>query len=273
MKNTRSLRLPITPPYDVQWMLDFLARRAIAGIESVDGDCYERTLPDGRLRVWLAHDLARVEAPRTLEAGLVRQRVRDLFDLDANAAVIDAHLSKDADMAVRVRARPGLRVPGAWSTYELAIRAILGQQVSVDRATRLAQALVSRYGVAGDFPSPSRLARCNPAELGMPGRRGEAVRRVAEYFTDADADSSAAGLRTGLLAIPGIGPWTAEYVAMRAGRDSNAFPASDWVVLKELDATPAGARRRALAWQPYSAYAVMYLWAAAGRRRDAAKGE
>lgn len=271
MKNTRSLRLPITPPYDVQWMLDFIARRAIAGIENVAGDCYERTLPVGRLRVWLSQDSVRVEAPRSLEAELVRRRVRDLFDLDADSVSIDAHLSQDPDMAARVRVRRGLRVPGTWSTYELAIRAILGQQVSVDRATRLAEALVSRYGTAGAFPSPAHLARCNPAELGMPGRRGEAIRQVAGHFADPDEGSTADGLRAGLLAIPGIGPWTAEYVAMRAGRDADAFPASDWVVLKELDATPAGARRRALAWQPYSAYAVMYLWAAAGRRREAAK--
>ncbi len=257
-------------------MLDFLARRAIAGIERVAGNAYERRLSaDAVLRVHLSPTRATVEAPGSLDPAVVRDKVRRLFDLDADSAAIDAHLSSDPDMAARVRERPGLRVPGAWDTYELAVRAILGQQVSVDRATRLGEALVQRYGGEGQFPAPKVLARRNPAELGMPGRRGEAIRLLAEYFAkarDPNGDAAdASALRASLMAIPGIGPWTAEYVAMRAGRDPNAFPASDWVVLKELNTTVAGARRRAAAWQPYAAYAVMYLWAAAGRRRALAK--
>jgi AraC family transcriptional regulator of adaptative response / DNA-3-methyladenine glycosylase II len=271
MRNTRALRIAIEPPYDVDWMLTFLARRAIPGIEHVVGDRYERRLDgDVVVSVRLTPGAALLRVPRTLDAEAVRERMRRLLDLDADSGAIDGHLARDAVLRDRVVARPGLRVPGAWDAYELAIRAVLGQQVSVDRATQLARRLVDCYGVSGAFPAPHLLASSNPAALGMPGRRGEAIRRLAAHFAASPMGEapSAAQLRAVLLAIPGIGPWTAEYVAMRAGRDPDAFPASDWVVLKELDTTPARARDCAVRWRPYRAYAVMYLWAAAARRRE-----
>lgn len=162
-----------------------------------------------------------------------------------------------------VREAPGLRVPGAWDGFETAVRAVLGQQVSVARATTLAGALIERYG-AGAFPTPSALARANPAEIGMPGKRGAAISLLArEVLADrlqldecGDADS----LHEALCAIPGIGPWTASYVALRVAKDPNAFPESDWVVMKVLDTTAAGARRRAECWAPWRGYALMYLW-------------
>ncbi len=252
-------------------MLGFLERRALPGLDKVEGDRYIRQFGGGRsVTVRLTDSAATVRFDARLDRDWVRAGVRRLFDLDADSAAIDAHLSADPDMRVRVRARGGLRVPGTWSTFELVVRAILGQQVSVERATRLAAGLVERWGAAdGEFPAPATLASADVAALGMPGKRGAAIREVAAAFANGlDADAAPLGaLRQRLLSVPGIGPWTVEYIMMRAVRDADAFPASDWVIMKELGTTAAGARQLAAAWAPYRAYAVMYLWAAAARRQ------
>lgn len=284
---TQRLRFPLPARYDVDWVLGFLARRALPGIERVTTDTYERRVGHDQIRIHWGVNAVTVTAPAGWARDDVAQRARRLLDLDADSALIDAHLSGgrrhfgdegpiNADMAQRVSARPGLRVPGAWDSFELIVRAILGQQVSVDRATQLARAMVERYGVeiapgVRDFPSPERLAGENPSEIGMPRRRGEAIRRVAAAVAEGvlpRGPGNAQVLRAGLAAIPGVGPWTIEYVAMRAGRDADGFPETDWVVLRELDTTPSGARRQAEAWRPYRAYAVMYLWAASARRKE-----
>ena len=269
------MRIAVRGPYDTDWMLGFLARRAISEIESVDAASYSRRAGTGALAVRFRGRSVSVAAPAGLAAASdLRGTVMRLFDLAADSAAIDEHLGRHARLAESVRARPGLRVPGALDGFELAVRAILGQQVSVERATQLARLLVRRYGSDGRggfvFPRPETLARVTPAEIGLPGRRGEAIRRLAEAVTRGDLALSSAmpmhAARRALAAIPGIGPWTVEYVAMRALRDADAFPAGDWVVCKRLGATPAQARRVAESWRPYRAYAVMYLWAAAARR-------
>ena len=274
------LRFRLKQPYDVDWVLRFLARRAVPGLESVVGDRWERAVPGGIVQVRIKSGVASVSAPSTLERADVARRVRAVLDLDSRPAAVDAALATEPTMARLIAARPGLRVPGAWDVYELAVRAILGQQVSVERATRLTIALVERFG-SGDgatkaFPEPALLARVNPSELGLPGTRGRAIRLLAAAFERGELDRTTNDvdrLRATLLSIPGIGPWTTEYIAMRGGRDPDAFPASDWVVLKELSrtapraATAARASARAEAWRPYRAYAVMYLWAAAARRK------
>ena len=273
------LRFRLREPYDTDWVLRFLERRAIPGLETVVGDRYERELPEGTVRIRLGAGVATVSAPAVLDRDDVTRRVRALLDLDHDSRAVDAELATEPTMARRIAVRPGLRVPGAWDLYELAVRAILGQQVSVERATQLTLRLVQRFGAnraepAARFPPPATLARVNPSEIGLPATRGRAIRALAAAFergdlsrTEGDVDR----LRRTLLSIPGIGPWTTEYVAMRGGRDPDAFPASDWVVLQELSATPAGASVQAEAWRPYRAYAVMYLWAAAARRRAAAE--
>jgi 3-methyladenine DNA glycosylase/8-oxoguanine DNA glycosylase len=262
-------------PFDADWMLGFFAKRAIPELERVHEATYSRVIEGSAapLTVNLTDRALSVAMPADLggRAAQIRTQLRRVFDTDADSAAIDAHLSADPRLRAVVRRSPGLRVPGAFDGFELAVRAILGQQVSVARATVLAQKLVGRYGArhaAGStFPTPDCLARQTPAEIGMPGRRGEAVRRLAEMVARGDVELSAASrpdqLRTALTAIAGIGPWTAQYIAMRAGRDADAFPDSDWVILKQLGATPAGARRLAEAWRPFRAYAVMYLWASA----------
>lgn len=262
------LRLAVRQPYNAPWVFGYLAGRALAGIEEVKELSYRRRLGGGGghwLEVrWDGEGLLAI-VPEALQESLAEllRRIRRLFDLDADSSVIDAHLCDDALLEPRVRAAPGLRVPGAWDGFETAVGAILGQQVSVARATRLAGILMDRYG-AGAFPSPAALAAANPAEIGMPGRRGEAIRRLAAAVDsrslqlDECADSEM--LQDRLRALPGIGAWTASYIALRVARDPNAFPESDWGVLKALGTTAAGARRRAAPWAPWRGYALMYLW-------------
>jgi AraC family transcriptional regulator of adaptative response / DNA-3-methyladenine glycosylase II len=164
-------------------------------------------------------------------------------------------------------------VPGAWDGFETAVRAILGQQVSVARATVLAAAMIERYG-EGRFPTPEALVDATPAEIGMPGNRGRAISNLARAVRDGDialhdgVDPEA--LAESLTGLAGIGPWTAAYVGMRVAKDPNAFPDSDWVILKMLGVRPAAARRLAREWQPWRAYAVMYLWFAAGQSKPKA---
>jgi AraC family transcriptional regulator of adaptative response / DNA-3-methyladenine glycosylase II len=199
-------------------------------------------------------------------------RVRRLFDLDADPLRIDAHLAEDPRLAPSVRARPGLRVPGAWDTFELGVRAILGQQVSVAGATTLAGRLVQRLGrpVPGGpaglthlFPTPEALAAADAASLGLPRARAAAIVGLAR--------ATAEGRRPlepgeGPVALAGIGPWTAAYVAMRAGRDPDAFPAGDLALRRALagEGGPAPPERevnlRSEPWRPWRAYAAMHLW-------------
>ena len=262
------LHLAVRKPYDADWVFGYLARRALAGEEVVQGRSYRRRLGgngSGWVEVRWEDDGLAATVPPVLQDGLgqLMRRLRRLFDLDADSEAIDSHLVGDGLLGPRVRAAPGLRVPGAWDGFETAVRAVLGQQVSVDRATRLAEMLMARFG-RGAFPSPADLAAADPAEIGMPGRRGEAIRRLAESVDagllqlDECADSGM--LKERLCSLPGIGPWTASYIALRVAKDPDAFPESDWGVLKALGTTAAGARRRAQAWAPWRGYALMYLW-------------
>ena len=278
-----TLQLAVRKPYNADWVFGYLARRALAGLETVQGLSYRRRLlgagGSGCLEVRWRHDHLTVTVPPGFQDNLgeILRRTRRLFDLDADSAVIDAHLSADGLLGPRVRATPGLRVPGAWDGFETAVRAVLGQQVSVARATRLAEILIERYG-GGAFPSPAALAAVNPAEIGMPGRRGEAIRRLAAEVEagslrlDECVDSGE--LRERLCELPGIGSWTASYVALRVARDPDAFPESDWGVLKALGTTAASARRQARAWAPWRGYALMHLWhGGAASRQSRAAGE
>lgn len=274
------LHLAVRQPYNAQWVFEFLGRRALAGVEVVDGLQYRRRLADADgAPVWLEvrwQDDGLIAAiPVELQCDMsgLLQRLRRVFDLDADSSVIDDHLCEDPMLRRWVREAPGLRVPGAWDGFETAVRAVLGQQVSVARATALADLLIERYG-AGRFPDPSALATANPAEIGMPGKRGAAIsmlaREVLAERLQLDECVDTETLHEALCAIPGIGPWTASYIALRVAKDPDAFPASDWVVLKMLDTTAAGARQCAKRWAPWRGYALMYLWygsAAAGAHK------
>ena len=274
------LNLAHREPYDARWVFEFLARRVLVGVEEValgeERMVYRRRL--GRLEndwlevCWDAQQGLTLTLPTDSRVSLssVLPRVRRMFDLDCDPAVVDGYLRKDPRLRRLMGTARGLRVPGAWDGYETAVRALLGQQVSVDRATRLAADLMQHYG-GGDFPAPQALAHAEVAEIGMPGQRGRAIselaRRVASGELVIDESRDSAELAKQLCSIKGLGPWTASYIALRIARDPDAFPESDWVVLKVLDATPAAVRRQAEAWRPWRSYALMYLWHAEGVRR------
>ncbi|WP_179403023.1 AlkA N-terminal domain-containing protein [Burkholderia guangdongensis] len=300
------LELRFRAPYDWPRVLRFFAGRAIPGVEQVAGGVYRRIVEHrgavGRLTVE-RHPrkhcvVATVDgaAARYADAAFAA-RLAAMFDLGADPHAIGAQLARDPWFAPLVDAAPGLRVPGAWSGFELAVRAIVGQQVSVKAATTIVGRLVERAGermnerVGADdggapawrFPTPDALAACDVARIGMPGKRAAALTGMARAVAAGDvplapAPADFAAAREAWLALPGIGPWTVEYLAMRAWRDPDAWPASDLVLMQSIAARDpsldrlAGQRRRSEAWRPWRAYAALHLWNEVADRAGAARG-
>jgi AraC family transcriptional regulator, regulatory protein of adaptative response / DNA-3-methyladenine glycosylase II len=286
------LELGFRAPYDWPALLGFLAGRSIAGVETVDADCYRRTAciesagtvhtgwlevapvrSRAVLRVTLSDSLARV-------LPVVLGRVKDQFDLAGDPAEVCATLGALS------AASPGLRVPGAFDGFEMAVRAVVGQQVSVAAARTIAGRIAARFGsvletpfagLDARFPTPAELAARSVdaiAACGLPGARAASIRALARAMADgrialtptADIDQTLEALR----ALPGIGEWTAQYIAMRALRWPDAFPHSDLGILRALGETrPQRALLAAEQWRPWRAYAVMHLWAAYGRSQEA----
>lgn len=288
-----TLTLSYAAPYDWRAMIGFLPVRAIPGVEIVEPERYRRTLElDGcHGTVAVAPVPGRDALRATVRIGTVRAlpaivaRIRRVFDLGADVGTIAAQLAEDPSLAPLVAGRPGVRVPGAWDGFELAVRAVLGQQITVAAARRLAGKLVAAYGeplaLAGHevepelttvFPRPARLAAADLARLGMPRSRAAALTALAAAAaTDAtlfrpDEDLDAAVTR--LRALPGIGEWTAQHIAMRALREPDAFPAADLGLLRAMTGadgvrpTPPGLLARAEGWRPWRAYAAQHLWTA-----------
>ena len=283
-----TLKLYYRPPYDFGGVLAFFRARAIGGVEVVSDDGYVRTFEEdgqpGLVEVQHEPDkLALRVRVRTGNVGVlprVVNRVRRAFDVGSDVALIGAQLSADPIIARLVRARPGLRVPGGFGGFELATRALLGQQVSVAAARRLGERLVRLCGAPALlgpglvrlFPSAQRVADADLSQLGAPRARLTALRSLAEaaladpqlFEPSHTLEDTVARLR----AVPGIGPWTAHYIALRAARDPDAFPASDRGLLRGLalcqggDCTPEALERRAERWRPWRAYAAQHLWAA-----------
>ncbi|MGR2737948.1 DNA-3-methyladenine glycosylase family protein [Billgrantia sp. Q4P2] len=281
------LRLPYRPPYDWQAILAFLSRRTIPGLERIDGEGYHRVFRIGETAGSVSvKDVsgdsalhASIRLPELSALPNVIARLRRLFDLEADPEAIRRGLGRDSALAPLVESRPGLRVPGGWDPFEVAVRAILGQQVSVDAATRLAGRLVERLGerVAGQedagldrlFPTPERFTFDEIRALGMPGARATALVRLASAYLEqprlferrASLEESVAHL----CALPGIGEWTAHYIAMRGLQESDAFLPRDVALQRALAEqgrrpTPRELLARAEAWRPWRAYAVMHLW-------------
>ena len=279
-----SFELAYRPPYDWESMLAFLAARAIAGVEDVTADAYRRTLAIaqrgavhvGGIEVRRAprkHALAvRVSASLARVTPAVLAQVKHAFDLGCDPVVVAATLG---ELAQR---HPGLRVPGACDGFELAVRAVVGQQITVRGARTLLGRIVGAFGDTADpasaegparlFPSPSRIAACDPRELvrlGITGTRARTLVVLARAVAAGDLRLSPGGdveaTVRALEALPGIGAWTAQYIAMRALGWPDAFPASDLVVLRALgESKPARALIRSEAWRPWRAYAVLHLW-------------
>lgn len=278
--------LPVRLPYDFDWVFNYLKGRALEGIEEVsvgpNGQIFSRRLSKaGEPESWLRVERNGNELIAYLPLGgepiyQLLRRLGRVFDLHTDGATLHKHLLADSFLAPWVKAAPGLRVPGAWDGFETCVRAILGQQVSVARGTELANAMITRYG-GGDFPRPEQLIDKQIAELGMPGNRGRAISTVAQQVIDQgvifDEGLKAEVFIEALTQIKGIGPWTVNYIRLRVLKDPDAFPHNDWVVLKQLDTTPAKAKLQAEPWQPWRAYGLMYLWYAAsvGRAKAAAE--
>jgi AraC family transcriptional regulator, regulatory protein of adaptative response / DNA-3-methyladenine glycosylase II len=250
------LRLPYRPPYDWAGVLAFLARRAIPGVESVENEVYRRTISlDGmqgivEIRATAeAFLLATITVDRLPALAAVAARLRHLFDLDADPDTIAAHLGHDPVLANRLAVHPGLRVPGGWDAFELAVRAMIGQQVSVPGASTLARRLVAAFGEplsipTSDrdprllFPEPKRLAHADLSTIGLPRARAAAISSLSAAMvrdpTLLRATNDAEQTVARLVAFPGIGHWTAEYIAMRALREPDAFPSSDLGLLRAM---------------------------------------
>ena len=290
------LRLPFRPPYDWSGLLKFIARRATPGVEAVGPGTYERTIAvngtRGSIEVtrpgWKNHLLLRVRVPDAAPLAVIVERVRRMFDLGADPREIQARLRSDRRLRAALAARPGIRVPGAWDAFELSVRAILGQQVSVRAATTLAGRLARAWGepigapdgedrLSRLFPTPEALAGADLPAIGLPPARARAVRDLAQAVaggeirltTVADPDEVA---RT-LTRIAGIGPWTAQYIAMRALGEPDAFPASDLGLRRALSSgrrlmSSTDLARHAERWRPWRAYAAMLLWMDEGRHHD-----
>jgi AraC family transcriptional regulator, regulatory protein of adaptative response / DNA-3-methyladenine glycosylase II len=274
-------RLRFRPPFDWPGILAFLSPRATPGVEVVEPGFYRRSISvngiHGSFEVSLDEPnyslLVRVRFADPGALFFIIERIRAMFDLDADWPAIAQILRADPLLAPRLDAHPGLRVPGCWNGFELATRAILGQQITVKGATSLAGRMVQAFGqpcATGDklthlFPRPEVLADAALTSIGLTTARAETIRALARAVRDRHigferiADTPA--FLEKLRAIPGIGKWTAQYVAMRALGEPDAFPSGDIALLRALD---LGALRdldpRAETWRPWRAYAVMYLW-------------
>jgi AraC family transcriptional regulator of adaptative response / DNA-3-methyladenine glycosylase II len=271
-------RLDYRPPLDWASLVDFLESRAIPGVESVMAGEYRRNISlqgeSGSIAVrqvrgksWLELDI-QFPDPRALLR--IVERVRRIFDLQADPAQVERQFLRNSTLAPLLRAYPGLRVPGCWDGFELAIRAILGQQVSVKGASTLAGRIAKDFGkpVPGGFlfPDARTLAEADLRAIHLTQKRasaiGELARAVVQGSVILDGSLSAAELEEQMIAIPGIGPWTAQYVAMRLG-EPDAFPSGDLYLLEHAAASAE--------WRPWRAYAAMYLWKGAAGKLAASK--
>jgi AraC family transcriptional regulator, regulatory protein of adaptative response / DNA-3-methyladenine glycosylase II len=280
-ENQYLFRLRFRPPFDWKGMLAFLASRATPGVEVVEPGCYRRSISLNRDHGYFEVSLdegndtliARVQFgnPRSLFS--IVERIRSMFDLNADWAAIVEGLGTDPGLVDRLEAHPGLRVPGCWNGFELATRAVLGQQISVKGATTLAGRIARTFGqpfhassgLTHLFPTPEILAKARLASIGLPRARAETIQALAravcsgQISFDGIVDSDDFLAR--LCQIPGIGKWTAQYVAMRALGEPDAFPRDDLGLLHALKLeSSCELEQRAEAWRPWRSYAAMYLW-------------
>ncbi len=287
------VRLNYRRPFDWSQLTDFLGGRAIPGVEALVDDRYFRTVTiNGRVGVVeVGHNSDEYGLDLSLHgidtANLfpVVQKVREIFDLDAPVADIGAVLCSDPALRARSKDSPGIRVPGAWDGFELTVRAILGQQVSVKAATTLSGRIAARYGdpVRTDladtlpntglerlFPTPDKLMRARFNNIGLVGARADTIRRIAKAVVDGelsfDSSQDPEKFCNTLVSLKGIGDWTAQYVAMRVLKNPDAFPASDLGLLRAFDRSgedrlqPKELAAMSEAWRPWRAYAALLLW-------------
>ncbi len=280
-----SLRLAYRPPFDFALMLAFLAKRAIPGIERITASSYERVTGPVDHSCWIrvSSDAKKPELHLEIANAEPRmipdlvQRTRRLFDLDADLQVVHSGLQSSALLAAGIARRPGLRVPGSWDGFELAVRAVIGQQISVAGATTITARLVAQLGSKRSdtnsdldraFPTPEVFAQATLTGLGLTQTRMKTLRALAQAIVDGAINFHAGQkideFEQKMCRIPGIGPWTAQYVAMRALHHPDAFPAGDLILQQVLGGDVRLSERetaaQSQAWRPWRAYAVMHLW-------------
>jgi AraC family transcriptional regulator of adaptative response / DNA-3-methyladenine glycosylase II len=282
-----SLRLPFEPPLDWDAMLGYLAARTIAGVEAVSGGTYRRTVViDGDPAVvelspgGQDHVVLRTHLPHWEGLMHVAHRARRIFNLDGDIEAADRHLNGDPVLGPLIRARPGIRPPGTWDPFETGVRAIIGQGIGGGAARTIAARLVARYGspvpglqalsLTHLFPPPSVLAKADLSGLGLTSARATGINAFAQAVADntvvLDRARTLEELIQSLTAIPGVGPWTAQYLAFRMG-EPDAFPGTDlWLrrSLRGLSPTAKGATRAADRWRPWRAHAAIQLWLSDG---------
>ncbi|MGE0126980.1 MAG: DNA-3-methyladenine glycosylase 2 [Blastocatellales bacterium] len=296
-KESLTLELSYRPPMAWPLLLKFLAGRAIPGVETVDDGRYSRAVAIGQSRGWVSVERAerknalRVEISLSLARCLpsLLARIKNLFDLDAHPQLIEARLSEDKRLREIVKRQPGLRLPGAFDGFEMAMRAVLGQQISVAAARTLAARITDAFGEPIETPNPNlnrasvsaaRLAQASVADLtrfGVTSKRAECLialaRVVAEGGVKLEPGVNVEAAIERLKQLPGIGDWTAQYIAMRAMRWPDAFLHSDLGVRKALNETSS---KRILeiaeSWRPWRAYALMHLWNGSGQTQTS-KGD
>jgi len=284
--NELVLRLPYRVPYDFAHLLEFYGRRTIPGVESVDASGYRRSIVVDGVPGWFAVSAIdgddalalRVHHPSSSALGTIAARVKRMFDVDADPRALELALRDSALLKPLVRRWPGQRLPGAWDGFELAVRAVLGQQVSVAAARTLAARVAATHGTpyAGGaaaglsalFPTPERLVDAPLEQLGITRARASTIRGLAAAVLEGRvgfrAEQSLAEFERDLVALPGIGAWTAHYIAMRALAQPDAFPAADLILRRTAGQGRTLSTRELEAvsedWRPWRAYAVMLLW-------------
>lgn len=281
-----TLKLPYREPYCWKSITAFLAKRAVPGVEWVIDDVWHRHIEHegetGHVTVSQSQDgpflLCKLDIPSTASIYTLVERIKNLFDLNADPFEISGTLSQDPILRKLLKKNPGIRVPGAWDRFEVAVRAIVGQQISVSGATTVMGRIATRYGNALEsghtFPSPSVLMQADSADFPMPQSRARAIINLACAIAEGKIVLNqwieTETLKQQLLSLKGIGEWTASYIAMRALSDPDAFLHTDLVLLKVAkqlygDETPKALRERSMTWRPWRAYAGMHLWQAAAQ--------
>lgn len=255
--------IAVREPFPWEHLLDYLSHRLVPQAEQIADGKYMRRI--GRQRIVVSFDAlsarlqVRIDGGRRGGTSIVSQ-VADLFGIEHDASAIDRQLRRSPLLRSRVRKAAGLRPVGAWVPFELGVRTIVGQQVSVAAACTLMDRLVRRCGAV----TPQHVLAANLREIGMPGRRVEAIRSFARAVLDAHVDFKQPWPQVDdvLAQLPGFGPWTRAYLAIRLGRDPDAFPESDIGLIRAAQvSTSSELRRLAESWRPYRAFAATYLWA------------
>lgn len=261
--------VPVRTPFPWQVLLQYYSHRLTPGFESVEGGCYRRVEGKRTITVEYEAEPSRLVVTSTGRASSNGTWAKEtmaaaarLFDVEHDHQAIQEHLQRSKPLRLRLNNLPGMRPLGAWAPFELCLRTILGQQVTVAAAGTLMRRLVERCGEV----TPECVVAANVKNMGMPGKRAAALQTFAQAVVDGRVDFARpwAQVDAALQTLPGFGPWTRAYLAIRLGRDPDAFPASDIGLIRAANVeTPAQLSKLAESWRPLRAYAAIYLWAVA----------